>query len=149
LQYNQKKIVMTLQEDFCSYETSKKLKELGFDMYYCMAWRWFDENTQELVSRYELTSEWVAEKYIIDAPTLELANKWLRETYNIEVMATPIMKNIWKCRVFYLKDGYDLTEYNDDRRFYQDFKTKEEALRFGIDTVITDIIKNDGKLFKD
>jgi len=140
---------MTLQEDFCSYELSKKLKELGFDMYYCMAWRWLDENTQELMTRDQCNILSVYERYITDAPTLELANKWLRETYDIEVMATPIMKNIWKCRIFYLKDGYDLTEYNDDDRFYQDFKTKEDALRFGLETVIDDIIKNKGKLFED
>jgi len=140
---------MTLQEDFCSYELSKKLKELGFDMYYCMAWRWLDENTQELMTRDQCNILSVYERYITDAPTLELANKWLRETYDIEVMATPVMKNIWNCSIFYLKDGYDLTEYNDDDRFYQDFKTKEDALRFGLETVIDDIIKNNGELFED
>lgn len=77
------------QEDFVSYELAKKLKECGFDepcgySYYIHAW--MDE--PRLVTSEIAESE--AESFdgtdIYSAPTLCLAQKWLREKKDIDVL---------------------------------------------------------------
>lgn len=87
------------QEDYCSYELALKLKECGFDEP-CRCCYIADKNTESNAEFTEYASEvrWNSAKtggskypYVhISAPTLTIAQKWLREEYGIHI-------DVWTC----------------------------------------------------
>jgi len=75
----------TIIEDYVSFETAKLLKEKGF--------------TENCLMRYNRVGDLVEEAYkfnwnfqTIDysAPTLQMAMKWLREVYDIDISIIPL-----------------------------------------------------------
>ena len=86
----------TIIEDYVSFETSKLLKEKGFDevcrSYYNIDNGGFGEDlTDEILKNSNLP------KYIASAPTLQMAMKWLREVHKlfitIEIKGDPRMES--------------------------------------------------------
>lgn len=71
-----------ITEDYVSFETAKLLKEKGFDEY-CRAS--YDLGNGEL-------SQFVCHCYgdnRIQAPTLQMAMKWLREVHDLHIIVSP------------------------------------------------------------
>lgn len=67
---------MNIEEDYCSYETSKCLQEHGFDLQESCNCGGFPECICEVVRN--------PEKYVY-RPTHSLALKWLRLNHNLQV----------------------------------------------------------------
>lgn len=68
-----------ITEDFVSYEAAKLLKERGFESDDCHTA--YDENGE-----FFLHGDYSKDRHgIVDAPTLQMAMKWLREVHKIEV----------------------------------------------------------------
>lgn len=65
--------------DYCSYEVAKLLKEKGFDEP-CQYFYKFDSN--EIYRGTVFTNTQIGDKFY-NAPTHQMAMKWLREVYNI------------------------------------------------------------------
>lgn len=73
----------TITEDYVSFETSKLLKEKGFDQncatYYLDGQVWRHYHCEVLPKN----------KQIYAAPTQAIAMKWLREVYNFHIWVEP------------------------------------------------------------
>lgn len=67
---------MKIQEDYCSFELSKLLKEKGFDG---MCDQYFFVDYKDEISVHTGHGNWNAEKGCISIPTTGLAMMWLRE----------------------------------------------------------------------
>ena len=69
-----------IKEDYCSFEISKLLKEKGFDVP-CRAY-WDNQPSLNIRALF-----WTVEPYHynreVNAPTHQMAMKWLREEYDI------------------------------------------------------------------
>lgn len=130
-------------EDFVTYEQAIKLKELGFkypcNHYYSLDGGLLHEETENDQTNYIYCNT----KYLISAPTLAQAQKWLRETKTIEVGSTYeiVVNSGW---FFYIKDlvsswedFYDIEKLNDGDYY----PTYELALSAGIDKVLATLKK--------
>lgn len=81
-----------ITEDYCSYEVAKLLKEKGFNekcrgCYHSE----FDDNDNPIVILEEWTAQpynndFVDEGFLCSAPTHQMAMKWLREIYGIDIV---------------------------------------------------------------
>lgn len=83
-------------EYYVSLEVSKLLKKAGFDwecrkIYYCYR---EDDDTWELEDNYKIHKHILELDYCLLAPTLDVAQKWLREVKNIDVVISRAMQ--WK-----------------------------------------------------
>lgn len=106
---------MLENKDYCDYDISRELKELGFvaglgegDCGYCL----YDDAWHDQVNR----------------PLLYEAQKWLREAHNlhIEIIYSPAC---WTCKIYNLKEW----DYVKGFTFIHSF---EEALAEGIKAAV-------------
>lgn len=77
----------TITEDYVSFETAKLLKEKGFDepiQYF------YKFDSKELYRGTVFTNTQIGDKFY-NAPTLQMAMKWLREVHNIFIVIEPHM----------------------------------------------------------
>ena len=102
-----------ITEDYVSFETAKLLKEKGFnvetehEMWYVVKqfstgchWNSCTYKVGDITREYD-------EKCCIAMPTLQMAIKWLRETYNIHIVLSPNKKmNNQYCSIIFVdKEG--------------------------------------------
>ena len=104
-----------MKDTLISFETAKLAKEKGFNIecgnYYRV---WYKEAQLHLGSMYsnDLKEDNPPNEYFYLAPTLSLAQKWLREVYNIHIV---ISVDFYKDGINYLWQvfKYDVTKkYN-------------------------------------
>lgn len=126
-----------ITEDYVSYETAKLLKEKGFN-----------ENTDKqfnldkIVGDYNITDRSRHPERYLDAPTLQLTMKWLREVHNIAICIC----------AYYSDNPYELN-YRDNKpywkirimnhifsRDYDSFNTYEEAVEAAIKYCLENLI---------
>lgn len=81
-----------IEEDYCSYKTSKLLKDKGFNesietLIQPDGTRWFlDENSVKIDKHLTIrNSETNPYSDAVSCPTLAMAAKWLRKTYNLHI----------------------------------------------------------------
>ena len=122
-------------EDFVTYEQAVRLKELGFDWecnHYCGLDESLHEETFSYLTNYIHINE---SPYLISAPTLSQAQKWLREVkgIHIEIKYTSNPQyEPWVGKIVILGDQPELNAIiNTDT-----CDTYEEALSEGIDMVL-------------
>lgn len=136
---------MDSHQDFCSYELSKALKACGFDEpcdhYYCA----FDNETDvRFWSIHPAQSHNgfanPKDKVIAAAPTLWLAQKWLREKWGIavSVQANEIQGELWYSADIITKKG--INELVDGGFDYMSY---EAALSAGISAALELIKKGE------
>lgn len=134
-------------EDYVSYEVAKRLKAAGFDWpcghYYCA----FDNETDvrfwsihPAQSQNDFTN--LDGKVIADAPSLYVAQKWLRERAGLNVGVYPAIPfNKWQYWIDDLRQYINPTngelmtrwdEDDDERVGKLTFSTYESALSAGI-----------------
>ena len=69
-----------ITEDYVSFETAKLLKEKGFN------WNTDKQfNLDKIVGDYNITDRSRYPERYLDAPTLQMAMKWLREVHNLHI----------------------------------------------------------------
>ena len=77
-----------ITEDYVSFETAKLLKEKGVDFIACVTYYCEDKPTEVYYSFCgETNSTW--EKRCCQAPTHQMALKWLREVHSIYITSEP------------------------------------------------------------
>ena len=72
-----------IKETYCSYEVAKLLKEKGFHEPCIATYNSTTKNFQVEEIYEDWTIHW---KGYISAPTLQMAMKWLREIYGIDIV---------------------------------------------------------------
>ncbi len=78
--YLDKVIYDMITEDYVSFETAKLLKEKGFNENTDKQF-----NSDKIVGDYNITDRSRYPEKYLDAPTLQMAMKWLREAHKIGV----------------------------------------------------------------
>lgn len=74
-----------IKEDYVSFEIAKLLKEKGFCSEDCFAF--YNENGDiGVLQTFGDMSDYLGNTNTVDAPTIQMAMKWLRETYNIHIV---------------------------------------------------------------
>ena len=124
------------QEDYCSFEVAKLLKEKGFN-WDCITYYVDSEPDDVKYSMlFENNTTW--EERCCSAPTHQMAMKWLREK-SIECVVIPIWNTISKqYRSYVLSDLDD--KYKDNYDSYSDnisYKEAAEAvLKYSLENLI-------------
>jgi hypothetical protein len=130
---------MSTHETYVSFETAKLLKEARFD-WECNYAYTFSDN--EVVNKAFL-SNW--SDTFIDAPTLAVAQKWLREVKNIDVVVSRAMQ--WRQFYYTIAHEENRTSKIDFMSLNEDlwWLKYEEALEAGIKKAL-EIILEGGEL---
>ena len=128
--------MITVTEDYVSFETAKLLKEKGFDEP-CECFYDTENNDPSIVNGWMVISNSELEKrefVCYSAPTLQMAIKWLRENHKIQIVVSPYntLNKTWSYYIF--KDFEPLTQ-----RFYV-FETYEEACEAAIKYCLENLI---------
>lgn len=113
-----------IAEDYVSVETSKLLKEKGFDAECHMIYTADGKLLYTSVKHHNMYA--VTNKYLeyytdIIAPTLQMAMKWLREVHNIHIVIKSVIRT-----------------YGDTEYYYELYGTKNKSL-----CVVCDIYKGE------
>ncbi len=74
--------ITMIAEDYVSFETAKLLKEKGFDEK-CQAM--YDKDGHFVPFNFKLLTKADKRLFVADAPTLQMAMKWLREIHNLYI----------------------------------------------------------------
>lgn len=145
------------KEDYVSFETAKLLKEKGFN--------WSTDkqfNLDKIVGDYNITDRSRHPERYLDAPTLQMAMKWLNEVHHILVVSDyeyECTDTSWYFKIYRLGEygkpervpvkgvTYDdsgehehVAGYRDYERSYKDYATREEADDEGIRYVLENMI---------
>ena len=131
-----------IQEDYVSFETAKLLKEKWFKSNDCHTA--YDENGQFF---------WYGDysndrKGVVDAPTLQMAMKWLREVHGIHINvfrypAAYSGDNNEKCKPWWFQYTLlkSINEIDIDSRMTDDeFESAEEAMNYAIKYCLENLI---------
>jgi hypothetical protein len=121
-----------IEEDYCSFETAKLLKEKGFD------WNTDKQfNLDKIVGDYNITDRSRHPERYLDAPTLQMAMKWLREKH---IVIIPDVEN------FYMDGGVaswiyhvwcaDNLEESDSIHFNTYKEACEAGIRYSLENLI-------------
>lgn len=125
-------------EDYCSYELSQLLKEKGFNVetityYYCTS-----EYTKSKIYKSPNNTNWNNNEYYYSAPTHQMAMKWLREKYDLHILAYPYKannENKWCCQVYKTFNLLGCEKYtNETLNSYEE--AIEAALKYSLENLI-------------
>lgn len=118
-----------ITEDYVSFETAKLLKEKGFEG---RMHTFYTEEGTDIESSYVVPSNF----FPIYRPTLQMAMKWLRETFEIHCQIDcPIAASNWR---------YGIRDLNQDEwvtlRDMGDYETYEEAAEEAVKYCLENLI---------
>ena len=138
-----------INEDFCSFEVAKLLKEKGFNekcrgSYHSE----FDDNDNPIVMLEEWTAQpynndFVDEGFLCSAPTHQMAMKWLREVYKLEVRSTyDYDKDSWWGNInpMFEETDENTNVYQKALRFDYQGKSYEEAVEAALKYCLENLI---------
>lgn len=144
--------MITITEDYVSFETAKLLKKKGFpqeyDDYHALVFNeedYEDEyEVQRMVLETRIVKAGILSSYPVGVPepkcycpTLQMAMKWLREVHNIDIIAPPQYDGIkWTYSAIIFKLSIPCTEIrlNDNK------DKKEEAIESAIKYCLENLI---------
>ena len=126
-----------ITEDYVSFETAKLLKQKGFDGVCRTAY-------ETIANKHEVEqcspSSW-GKLNQVKRPTLQMAMRWLRETYDLHIIAYPWRANKeerathWCCQVY---KSFNLLGYekytNETPKSYEE--ACESAIKYCLENLI-------------
>ena len=130
-------------EDYCSLETAKLLKQAGFD-WECLT---YYRNRNERLNFGEEPIDWnrqhsqLSVENDYSAPTLSVAQRWLREVKHIDVFVWISCLQNYKWIGKNIGLELDFTVHTGENLY----TTYEEALEAGIKKCLTLILEKDGR----
>lgn len=125
--------MITITDDYCSYEVAKLIKEKGF-RHEIHSYR--EDGKPNILYVKQIRSDW-NEKYLhpncISCPTHQMAMKWLREK-DIDIIIMPLFK--------LKEDKIYCYEIHSDTKHIRtgQFKIYEEAIEAALKYVLENII---------
>lgn len=136
-----------INEDYVSFETAKLLKEKGFNVECLMSY--VDKDLMNVYdsdfpSEYELVN---CDSEVVDAPTLQMAMKWLREVHKvIPIILTGENSQdsfYYWFRIDTIKEGkWEDAIYREDEKA---FPTYEQACEAAIKYCLKNLVKDEQK----
>ena len=120
----------TITEDYVSFETAKLLKEKGFDKTDCKNSTHFAYNADGQFSGPSWDSKY-------DAPTLQMARKWLKEKYNIHIEVVHLNADR---HTYYLYRYYSCQSERYVQHTNPEYSTYEQAVEAAIKYCLENLI---------
>jgi hypothetical protein len=131
--------MVTITEDYVSFETAKLLKEKGFDEPCYMAY--VPTNRKHIMRNDAGHSNSMHPDDYYAVPTLQMAMKWLREVYNLFVFPFPQMNtNKFWVEIYQLSDNQEWENLYCESIDLQDYSTYEEACEAAIKYCLENLI---------
>lgn len=130
-----------IKEDYVSFEVAKLLKEKGFD-WECIGY-YVDDEPNDIKYSFlgETNSTW--ESRCCSAPTHQMAMKWLREVYKLEVRSTyDYDKDSWWGNInpMFEETDENTNVYQKALRFDYQGKSYEEAVEAALKYSLENLI---------
>lgn len=119
-----------ITEDYVSFETAKLLKEKGFEVYRYSAM--YDKNGILVPFSFKRVTNSEKRRFAYEAPTLQMAMKWLREVHHIALNVCYLI-GMWSYSVY-------RTDVSSSGLNSEDFDTYEEACEAGIRYCLENLI---------
>lgn len=127
-----------ITEDYVSFEIAKLLKEKGFD------WNTDKQfNLDKIVGDYNITDRSRHPERYLDAPTLQIAMKWLREVHNIHPNIVVEMYGPYPLyKIDRICDGDEekWVDFENEDNFSSLYSTYEEACEAAIKYCLENLI---------
>lgn len=122
-----------IEEDYVSFETAKLLKEKGFN------WNTDKQfNSDKIVGDYNITDRSRHPERYLDAPTLQMATKWLREKKGIAII--PVLSSVldnekflWDIKIVVAKTG---ERYSQGWVYEKQEDACETAIKYCLENLI-------------
>ena len=124
-------------ECYVSLEVAKLLKEAGFDW---ECYKVYKNDVTENLTLFAYTKEEGyrnTSEFICSAPTLEVAQRWLREVKRVNVEISYDEERMWNVCVFDIDEKVTIDNYYYEKYF----DTYEEAQEMGIRKALELILK--------
>ena len=129
-----------ITEQYVSFETSKMLKEAGFDVpcrcAYCQMPLGDYNRYQNLIGDYDASEEknYFKSKEHYLAPTQSLAARWLREVHKLNIYACfdYIEFDKGNSSYFFARENVDINDYTSVYFSLQSYYSYEEAIEGGL-----------------
>ena len=123
-----------ITEDYVSFETAKLLKEKGFDENTDKQF-----NSDKIVGDYNITDRSRHPERYLDAPTLQMAMKWLREVHSLYLDIVTSFSQDGICYTFSCSNTMDLIQGTNGTS-YHEYQTYEEACEAAIKYCLENLI---------
>ena len=124
---------METHETYCSLETCNLLKQAGFDWEVYRCYETLPEK-KKIFGLHLVPYQGKAREDVLPAPSLSIAQKWLREVKSVFLYVEPLSHTDYYITLIARKlNGFTTQEY----------ATYEEALEAGIQKCLTLILEND------
>ena len=122
-----------ITEDYVSFDTAKLMQEKGFN--------WSTDkqfNLDKIVSEYNITDRSRYPERYLDAPTLQMAMKWLREKKKlyVNVWADPKDAENNDFRTIFRMHVYDGTSNYRESEFFTYEEACEAAIKYCFENLI-------------
>ena len=126
-----------INEQFCNYEISKKLKDLGFNEECFASYNLIDKNFNlyDTYANWNISFNTLSSKYC-SAPLWQQVIDWLREKQNIYINVEPITfddEPTYVFEIINLKNGMLLNDINSS--FEDPNEAHEQAILKAIDII--------------
>ena len=135
-------MTITNHEYYVSLEVAKLLKEGGFEWeeHYPRNFCYVNDNT-ELFDKSMLKNYIGEDDVIYLAPTLDVAQRWLREVNDIDIYIFPTTNNKRGCVYEWEIKTFGRALWVEGQPYTNQYETYEEALEAGIKKAIEIILK--------
>jgi len=127
-----------ITEDYVSFEVAKLLKEKGFDGDCDYFYDYEDKDEPQQLTLYE--KFYFKDRYI-DAPTLQMACKWLREVHKVLIVIGAYHADHWEGYI----DSFEIIIYShastiivpNEIAYHTDYtEAVEAALKYALENLI-------------
>lgn len=127
-----------ITEDYVSFETAKLLKEKGFD-WECLGTYSTGDKELSISSECPYSND-LNDDMFIAAPTLQMAQKWLREVHNLVIQIEFIdyleHGEVWLYSVLERRTIKRLTGRDEDFTEHSYEQACEEAIKYCLENLI-------------
>ena len=126
--------MMTIKEDYCSFEVSKLLKEKGFN-WECISY-YVDNEPNDIKYSFlgETNSTW--ESRCCSAPTHQMAMAWLREEHKIYIVISPVSGKGYGAILCDVGDFDDFNYIGETDYFFHPEEAVESGIKYALENLI-------------
>ena len=126
--------MMTIKEDYCSFEVSKLLKEKGFN-WECISY-YVDNEPNDIKYSFlgETNSTW--ESRCCSAPTHQMAMAWLREEHKIYIVISPVSGKGYGAILCDVGDFDDFNYIGETDYFFYPEEVVEAGIKYALENLI-------------
>ena len=126
-----------ITEDYVSHEVAKLLKDIGFlkgvDLRYTQNLSYYDSIGLHHNLNEDYNSLILDKIDFVVAPTLQMACKWLREIYNIDILPQVYYLHV-KCYRCMITNGVETITLQEPKFSYE--KAVETAIKYCLENLI-------------